>query len=149
MAEVIGLVASIVAVIQISERILGLVKRSIRSAKDAPKDIRIMMNEISMIKAVFENLHFLAEVDVGTSELLQKLKGPDGPIEGCRESISALEKLIEDPSAHHGARGDKKKIKPAIAILTWPLKATKAQRLLEDLSRYKMTINLALASETS
>ena len=163
MAEAIAIVASVIAVIQLSDRLVGVVKTFIESSKDAPKDFRVILNEISTLKTIFENLKFLIQVNGADSVLLPRLEGPGGPVEGCQVAIKELTQLITE-GFDGPVRNSQKKRKLDVgeqitdlkiqmsrfhAKLAWPLKESKARKLLDDLSRYKATINLALANETS
>ena len=42
----------------------------------------------------------------------------------------------------------KQKMKKAFAALAWPLKEKKAERLLEEIMSYKMTISLAITTDS-
>ena len=163
MAEAIAVVASIIAVIQISDRLVGLVKTCIEASKDAPKDFRVILNEISTLKIIFENLEFLIRVDGSKSTLLPRLEGPAGPIEGCQSSITELTNLITPGFEEPDTRPKKKRktgtddtfadlkhrASKFYTRLAWPLKETKARKILEDIARYKATINLALSNEAA
>jgi len=96
MAEAIAIVASVIAVIQLSDRLVGVVKTFIESSKDAPKDFRVILNEISTLKTIFENLKFLIQVNGADSVLLPRLEGPGGPVEGCQVAIKELTQLITE-----------------------------------------------------
>jgi hypothetical protein len=71
------------------------------------------------------------------------------PIEGCRSAIAKMEGLF--PSGYaQGPRGNiskRQKVKASLATLAWPLKESRARKLMEEVIRYKSTINLALTTE--
>ena len=150
MAEVLGIGASVIAVIQITDRIVGLCKHYITTVNDAPSDLRFILLETSTLKIIFENLDFLTRCDSGVSNIVDGLTGVDGPIEGCLKSVTQLEKLfpsdcIQDAQQN---RTKKQKVKATLAALAWPLKETKAGKLLDEISRYKTTITLAITMES-
>jgi hypothetical protein len=148
MAEAIALGASIFAVIQISDRIIGLIKQYIETAKDAPRDLHTIRIETSTLKAIFESLKFLLDSENPPSDNLQSLDRQNGPVEGCRRSLSDLERLLS-PGIDTTVLGKRRKIKATLSGLAWPLKEGRARKLLDDVLQYKTTISLALSSEST
>ena len=150
MAEVLGIGASVIAIIQITDRIVGLCKHYITTVKDAPSDLRFILLETSALKNIFENLDFLTGCDCGVSNIVSGLAGVDGPIEGCLKSVTQLEKLFPSDRMQDARknRSKKQKVKATLAALAWPLKETKARKLLDEISRYKTTITLAITTES-
>ncbi len=69
MAEAIGVAASIVAVIQLADRVATVCTKYISTCRDYPKDLRSIYVEVSSVKAVFEGLQFLDANDPGDSAL--------------------------------------------------------------------------------
>ena len=150
MGEVLAIGASVTAIIQITDRIVGLCKFYIETVNDAPSDLRLIFLETSALKTIFESLNFLTACDSGVSNIVSGLASVDGPIEGCLKSVIQLEKLfplkwIQITEQH---RSKKRKVKATLAALTWPLKEGKARKLLDEISRYKTTITLALSIES-
>jgi hypothetical protein len=153
MTEVIAVMASVIAIIQISERITGLCKFYIESTTETPSDLRAILIEVSTLKTIFENLQFLKTCDHTTPALWKQLSGRDGPIEGCRRSIVELEKLfpcdfVPVPGQNTGI-SKKRKVKAIFATLAWPLKANRARDLLQQITHHKTTINLMLTAEST
>jgi hypothetical protein len=98
----------------------------------------------------FRNLQSFLNANTG-SKILSNLAGKDGPIEGCKRSMTALELLFpSDTSQTQGQQGSKKKRKltAALATLAWPFKENKAKKSLEEISQHKSTISLVLATES-
>ena len=151
MAEVIAIGASAIAIIQITDRIVSLCKFYIETVKGAPSDLRAILVETSALKTIFENLQFLAACDDGVSNIASALSGVDGPIEGCLRSVTQLEKLFpSDWSKITGqGRSKKQKVKATLTALAWPLKESKARKLLDEVMRYKTCINLAITAENA
>ncbi|KAF2803858.1 uncharacterized protein BDZ99DRAFT_546446 [Mytilinidion resinicola] len=147
MAEAIGLVANVIAVIQISETVIKVCKFYIESLHDAPSDLRAMLIEVSTLKTILENLQFLLTcgIGVGLSKVLNtyNLFGVDGPIEGCKKTVEKIEGLFPAPTSGSS------KVRSAFAALAWPLKESKARKLLTDLVQYKTTISLAITTDSS
>ena len=153
MAEVLAAVASVIAVIQISDRIIELCKFYIGLLAETPPSLRAVLIEISTLKTVFEALQFLEECDHSTPALQKQLSAPDGPIEGCRFAIAELEKLFPTESVRKAGRNvstsKRQKVQVAFATLAWPLKQSRVQELLQQISNYKAVIQLTLTTEST
>lgn len=89
-------VASVIAVLQISKRIVSICKEYVAVVKDVPSDLRRILIEVGSVKLAFEVVEILASRDDDDEQrhLLSKLKGKDGPIEGCRWALAELEQLF-------------------------------------------------------
>jgi hypothetical protein len=147
MAEVLALVGTIIAVIQIADRVINVCEQYLEQIQDAPRDLHIILIETSTLKALAEGLKFLHGANKCTTATLQALGDQNGPIEGCRRCISDLERLLgldTDPAAD----GKRRMIQATLGRLAWPLKESKARKLLRELSHYKTTITLALSNES-
>jgi hypothetical protein len=148
MAEALGVVASAIAVIQISQQVIRLCKLYIESlSSEAPSSLRAVLIEVSTLKAVLEDLEFLSNCDSFTPDLQNRLAASDRPIEGCRAAIAALEKQFPKESVQSGQNGSKRqRVKAALA---WPLKHGRVQELLQQISSHKADIQLALTTEVT
>ncbi|KAK0644279.1 hypothetical protein B0T16DRAFT_195007 [Cercophora newfieldiana] len=149
MAEALALVASVIAVVQISGEVIGLCRSYIEAVHDAP--FHHIFYELSTLKDVFESLERLVKSDKPLSLNLASLAGDDGAVAGCRECVSSLRDTMSpyaggSSSVSQSKRG---KVKDAFKALKWPLKEGKVKRLLEEISRHKASISLALASEAA
>lgn len=150
MAEAIAVGASVIAIIQIADRIISLCKFYIETARDAPSDLRIILIETSALKTILENLNFPTACDGPDSTAARRISGADGPIEGCCRTVTELEKLFPSDSVRtRGRKGSKRRmLNSALTALAWPLKESKARKLLDEMMRYKATISLALTTNS-
>lgn len=154
MAEVVALMASVIAVIQLSDRVIQLTKYYIEASSETPSDLRVILVEISMISAILKSLEYLHQCDHLTPALWSQIAGTDGPIEGCRRSITELEKLFPSDSialpapTGFASRSKKRRVKALVATLAWPLKAGRARDLMQKIAQYKAMLNLALTTES-
>lgn len=146
MAEAVALVGSVIAIIQITDRIIDVCKFYLESIQGAPSDLRIILIEISALKTVLENVKFLALCPDNESLLLNSL---NGPIEQCLNLIGKLEGLFpQDTGERAGSKPKKRqKFNSTLATLAWPFKAKKAKSLLDEISVFKSTITLALTAD--
>ncbi|KAH8810718.1 hypothetical protein F5884DRAFT_830691 [Xylogone sp. PMI_703] len=156
MAEAIAFGASIVAFLQLADRVIGLCKYYIETVCDTPHDLRIILIEISSLKAILENINFLVRADPNcVFEATRNLGKPNGALAACRGSLAELEKLFP---ADHAERKDqealskgqkRRKVAQTLTALAWPLKEGRARKLLDEITRHKTTITLALSTEFS
>lgn len=150
MAEVLAVVASVIAVIQITGKVANICKYYIESVQGCPSQLRAILLETSMLRTLFKTLKLLLD-SKSISESFRSLAGKDGPIEGCKTSMVELDKLFpEDATQRQSQQGRKKKRKLTVtlAALAWPFKEKQAKILLEEISHYKTTISLFITTES-
>lgn len=140
----LSITSSIIAMIQISDRIVSACKHYITTAKDAPRDLRTIVIEVGSVKSVLEVLESLTQGHGDASLILDSLKEP---IQHCKESLAALDSLF--PAAQRELANAKRMTTlSSLATLAWPLKEGKARKALQDIGRHKITMSLALTTET-
>jgi hypothetical protein len=150
-AESVAVVASIIAIIQISDRVINTCKFYIQATSDTPSELRAILVEISTLKSVLESLQFLETCAHAAPALWKQLSGQDGPIEECKRSVTDLEKLFpanKFPVAGRQSGPKKRKMDLVRTSLAWPLKARQARELLRNIIQQKTIINLALTTES-
>ncbi|KAF4831931.1 Vegetative incompatibility protein HET-E-1 [Colletotrichum tropicale] len=104
------------------------------------------------MKAVLESIKFLVICDNEQPTISNSLRGTSGPVDGCLEAMKNLETLFrtETQPQRHGMSGKlKDQALVTLATLAWPLKESKARKLMQDLAAYKSTIGLGLAADTA
>ena len=150
MAEVIAVGASVIAIVQIADRIIGLCKFYIETIQDAPSDLRLILIEISALKTIIENLKFLTACDGTLSATTRGISGADGPIEGCRRAVAELEELFPSDASRtvRQQNSKRRRLNSLLTALAWPLKESKARKLLDKMASYKATISLALTTKS-
>jgi hypothetical protein len=148
-AELLAFAASIAAFIQLADRVITLSKFYLEALEDCPRDIRVLFIEVSSLKGILESLDFLVQNSNGdhSNTFLQQLTGHDGPIEGCRKSLDDLQRLL--PEDIRGAGNKRYKISEIARYLAWPLKESRARKLLQEILQYKTSITTALTSESA
>ena len=145
-------IGTAIAIIQIADRVVELCRYWIEAIRDAPADLRSILLETSMLRTVLNNMEFLNRCDGVISSAIVALSQTGGPIEHCRRVLTELEGLLPAPIASaasgQATLSTKEKTRALCARLAWPLKATRAQKLRDELARYKTAINLALTAES-
>ncbi|KAK0622446.1 hypothetical protein B0T14DRAFT_580695 [Immersiella caudata] len=150
MAEIVAFGASIVAFIQLTDRLITVSKFYLEALDDCPHDIKTVLVEDTSLKALLETLHYLAGIEPDNSDtpgLLTRLSGRDGPIEGCRKAVGMLEELL--PLQTRPPAQKRRKTADMLKHLAWPLRQSKATKLLAEISRYKESIALAITADSS
>ena len=149
MAEIILAGPALIAVIQISDSIVGLCKHYIETVHGYPSDLKTILVEISFLKTALENLKTLAPCSGNTSDQSQRSHRSKDPVEECLRLVQELEKLF--PSDIQQCSNDtskRQKMKATFAQLAWPLKESKARKLLDLIRPLKETFILEFASQS-
>ena len=148
-AEAVAVVASVIAIIQISDRIISSCKFYIQSASETPSELRAILIEISSLRAILDSLRFLDTYAQLAPSVWKQLAGNEGSLEECKRLLLDLEKLFprDDFRSSVGAP-PAKRAKLIRASLAWPLKSHRARYLLQSILQQKTNINLALSIET-
>jgi hypothetical protein len=147
-AETLGVVGSIIAIVQISQAIISLCQFYIDAVEGTSADLRAILIEVSTLEGIAKSLQYLTQPNVTNSALLNQLAAVTGPIEGCKKALKELETLFPPAAVSlNGQRSKPRKLDAAVATLAWPLKRGKAKKLLQEIIQHKTTINLALTAE--
>ncbi|KAH8592024.1 hypothetical protein B0O99DRAFT_690086 [Bisporella sp. PMI_857] len=154
----ISLTASIIAVIQISNKVISLTRAWIETVKDAPRELQLIHIEISSLTGILESLSSLSNCGSIQPHSIEKLQGRNGLVEQCQGYLTELEILLS-PDDGNGKcwKMDKALIWPlkvlgirrnmSLDTLRWPLKATKARKLLENIQRVMKLMSFTLLCE--
>ena len=59
MVEAVTATSSVIAIIQITDRIVSLYKFYIETVKDVDSNLRLILLEVLTLKTIFDNLNFL------------------------------------------------------------------------------------------
>lgn len=166
MAEALVLGPALIAFVQLADRVIDICKHYIGSVRDAPNDLRIILVEVSSLKAILQNVQFLDHVDDAIGKRALK-----STLDDCKRSVLELEELF--PRDHtsilltqgqgpqdgnpgpptvgpvpSSAGRKRQRITQTLAILAWPLKVDRAKKSLDEIARHKGTITLALLAES-
>lgn len=130
--EAAGLAASIIALIQLSSKLVSIAYNYISGFQKAPRDIKNLAKELHALVGVLDNLKDY--LDANSSSLaLQKLAVKDGPIEVFTEEMNALYRKF--------SAIDSSKL---IAKLGWPLKDKDITQTLSSIERHKTVFIFAM-----
>lgn len=135
MADPLSIGASIIAFIEITNRVISTCKYCIETINDAPKDIQMVLGETTSLEAIIETLKASGAEPLAL----------DVTLEICRRCLSALEGLLPKSQKDNASNSKRRKI--TFAELAWPLKESKARKLLAEVSQHKATLLLAISGD--
>jgi len=130
-------VASVIAVVQISERILTLCCEYAVAVKDAKGDIDRLNSEVTALFDVLKRVKYMAEGPDATT--LTALNALAKPIAQCSSELLALRARLDPTRKTMNRLG--------LRSLKWPFKSKDVNKIIEVLQRYKTTINMALNAD--
>ncbi|SLM40588.1 P-loop containing nucleoside triphosphate hydrolase, partial [Lasallia pustulata] len=151
MAEGLALAASITAILQITNSVISVCHGYGAAAKDAPWELSKVNAEMKSLRNVLQTLQPLAEQaefaspTAGTRlPTLALLCGPRGLLNCCLDEVRRLDERLKNPS-WSDSFGPKKKA--FIQALRWPLNKPETMKALDDVSRYRNILNLAITTD--
>lgn len=140
MADPLSIAASALAFVGLAEQVIRISKQCIDAIKDAPSDMQMILGEVSSVKAVVEGCKDAGDLD----GLVARLFAPTGPVEACMRCLAELQALLP-PDQGPSTMWKKRRI--TLLELAWPLKQSKARKLLAEISHYKASLLLAISGD--
>ncbi|KAM6511466.1 hypothetical protein FALCPG4_016469 [Fusarium falciforme] len=139
MAEALGIVGSVIGIIQITATVALRLNSLIQGIRDAPDDIRRLQDDVANLAAVLDTTHELSEQyqHVGAPSLTRALKGQ---LEACEKSMQDIRTFL-NPLVQKATGGKK-----FIRMVEWNLKKSELRDLRERLSEGKAGLNLTITS---
>lgn len=151
MAEAVALTASIIAILQITSSVISVCYDYTAALQGKSWELSQVKNEMESLQAVLRTLESLArQAQFATLASVTKLSElalvckPGGLLEHCRHEIERLDKRLKSPSWSDGFGPRRKAF---IQALRWPLKEAETRKALENISRFKTTLNLAIDAD--
>lgn len=128
MAEIVGLAASIIAVIDLAAKVGVLCSRYCADIQSARRDVRYILNEADRLSVTLRDVERL-------------LKGPNGTkfdaslnirraVADCRQQLDTLVAKLEEGTKYRNIK--------------WPLKKEEVADITKDLGRCQTSISLDL-----
>ena len=128
--------ASVIAVIQMSEKVGSAAYRYVKGAKNAKSDIESLLDEIGGLKTFLENTQTLLESPQGS-----KLETSQDLNARLKKLLCELRRINQDLEEKLAAK--KNKILPA-AFLKWPFESSKIQEIVQKLAKFRGDIEACL-----
>lgn len=134
MAEVLGLAASVIAVIQITTSVVTQVYNYGQNVKNAKADLELVDRELKDLNVILKKLEDLALRAEKSDQGLEKwqslvpLKKSDGPLKDCRKALAEIEGQLTPVTGKAAKLAEKAK---------WPWKKEKVKRALDVVVKQK------------
>ncbi|SLM33828.1 P-loop containing nucleoside triphosphate hydrolase [Lasallia pustulata] len=149
--EGLALAASIVAILQITNSVISVCYSYSAAAKDAPWELSKVNAEMKSLRDVLQTLQPLAaqaefaSPSAGTRlPTLALLCVPGGLLNCCLDEVRRLDERLKPPS-WSDSFGPKRKA--FIQAFRWPLNKAETTKTLDDISRYRSILNLAITAD--
>ncbi|KAM0361993.1 hypothetical protein ACHAPK_011589 [Fusarium culmorum] len=137
MAEVLGVASSVIAVVDLSAKVLSLCFQYSQAVKNAKDDIEKLYEEVTTFQATIKELKTLVEGPRGKElKVSQQLKSA---IEDGRSRLEKLEQQLQ-PSTRR-----QRMSRFGLRALKWPFESKDVKGTIEDLERCRGNISLALS----
>jgi hypothetical protein len=135
--DVVSAIASIIALVQLADRIVDLSSTYIGHAKGAEKEISEIITTIAGLKGF---LVFLEKfIDSANPDRLSALLSqcqPNGPLDLCTKLMEEIESKLKSKKAGIGK------------ALVWPFQRKDIVECLEFIEKYKSSLSLAMQGDT-
>lgn len=145
--EVIGLVASIGALADITAKVIKHSQRLIRDIKTAPRELYLIHIETTTLSGILNSLQSLSDAGGIPPRSLDSLQGRNGLVGICYRTLVNLEKILDhaDQNASDNNRLQSGVLRAFDRLLTAE-KACKAKKLIDDVRRFTDLIKMTMLS---
>jgi len=148
MVEALGLAASVIAVLQLTSSVISICYDYGSAAKGTNWELSDINKELEGLRNVLQQLEPLAKqselAHAARDAKLQVIGLLREPLRGCFKIIKDLEDKLATPSWCDGFGPRRRAF---IQALRWPMKEAETKKVLENISRFKDTLGLALAAD--
>ncbi|PKY05541.1 hypothetical protein P168DRAFT_303322 [Aspergillus campestris IBT 28561] len=137
MIEPIGLVGTLIAIVQVCGKLVSVCYDYRMGVRNAPKDISRILDEVTSVGSIAQQLVKAVELDDASSlPSLQAMEGDNGTLRRCLVELQDLKASLR--------LGKVSSLRRALA---WPLQRADAETRLQVLATIKSTLQLALAAD--
>jgi hypothetical protein len=141
MAEALSLAASVIAVVQISDRVISLCCQFIGKVRGAEREIAQIITTITALKGFLEFLERFINDSDNAARLpqLHSICRPKGPLDLCTSLLKDMESKMQMKRDYHGV----------LKAITWPFKWKDIGEALDVVEKQKTLMMLALQGDTT
>ena len=136
MAEALGLVANVIAVVELSAKVASVCFEYYTNAKNARDDIAHLRREADGLKVILKQVQSL--LNGPNSAKLEASRTLRNGVNGCFSQLADLETKLESGRRHQVMR------RFGVRALKWPFKNKEVEGIMKDLGRCKDMIFLGL-----
>jgi Cdc6-like AAA superfamily ATPase len=142
MAEGLALAASIIAVIQISDRVISLCGQFIGKVRGAEKEVAQLITTVTALKGFLEFVEKFVKMDENTSRLplLDSISHQDGPLTTCMTLLKDIEGKLRPPKRDYNG---------VLRAISWPLMWKDIGQALGTIEKQKTLILLAMQGDST
>ena len=151
MAEALGLVASIIAVLQITNSVVSVCYDYRAAVQGSSWELPRVRAEMESLRNVLQTLEPLAKQAEFASPVagtrlptLNLLCGLRSLLQNCFDEVKRLDGRLKSPSWNDGF-GPKRRA--FVQALRWPLKESETKKALENIGRFKDTLVLGITAD--
>ena len=151
MAETVGLVASIVTILEVTNSVLSVCYDYGAAARGNSWELPRMKTEIEALRSILQTLEPLARqaefADPAKGTRLPTLASfchPNGVLQNCSDEMTRLDAKLKPPG-WSDKFGPKRKA--LVQALTWPFKEAETRKILERIAGFRETLALAITKD--
>ncbi|OJI81728.1 hypothetical protein ASPTUDRAFT_731647 [Aspergillus tubingensis CBS 134.48] len=142
MVEPIGLVATLIGIVQVSAKLVSVCYDYRMGARDASQAISLLLDEFASVGYIAQQLVKAIESDNASSlpslPSLQAMDGDGGTLRSCLVELQDLKASLKLGKTSSSRRA-----------LVWPLQPVDAEKVLQTLATTKSKLQLALAADNT
>ncbi|KAK4464532.1 ankyrin repeat-containing domain protein [Cladorrhinum samala] len=145
--EILGVVASIGALVEMADRAYKVVFKYLPAAKNARKDVQRLITEIRTLCGVLHSLRLFAsslenDNELGSNPGALRIHH----VESCYYTLSKIRSDLEEFEADFNSQN---KLKSFRRSLRWPFTEEETTKLLERIAAEKQTMDLAMTVDST
>jgi hypothetical protein len=145
MIEPIGLVGTLIAIVQISGKLVSLCYDYHNGVKGAPREISQCLGEVTDVRNVVETLLKIAGTATNADlPTIQSMNEPASPLRQCLTELLNLKALLKPDKTTTDTNSKLNSIN-----LLWPLRRTEVKKRLDAIARIKATLQLAVSADNA
>ena len=111
-----------------------------KAAKDAPKGVTALALEINAIHGLLHSIQLIA-YELDGEQINSTLQQQH--INACIQPLEKIKAMLDK----YDTSGETSRVRKATKILRWPFSTAETKALLDELSRHKATLSLALTRD--
>ena len=134
MAEILGIVSSIIAIVEVSSIVIEYLK----DVSGASEDVQVLIDEVKSTTTVLASLKSLLDqpaVQSAWTASAKLLAVPNGPIDQFQRALDLLNRKLKP------ATGKLRRVADAVV---WPFKKKEVSNILKSIQRQKTLFVLAI-----
>lgn len=144
MADPLSLAASFMGIAGVSAQALQIcytIYQYYGGVKNAPKEMKNVVNELETLHPLLSNLRNLA-ITNPQMVAVQVFSNKDGVLDQYQTVLETLVKVLKKSSASKGVQG-------RLERLLWPLREGETLKYLTQIERIKQTLTIALSLDSA